>query len=147
MWGKSPDDTSQNSIQLLILLISVICIPVMLVPKPIIEISRMKKHTIKRSHIQEQLLSERESQVTQEFESLKLIDGVEEAHEDPGEIIVHQIIETIEYVLGCISNTASYLRLWALSLAHSQLARVFFSKTIQSGFSEGYSGITMVVVD
>ncbi|EKM83139.1 hypothetical protein AGABI1DRAFT_111634 [Agaricus bisporus var. burnettii JB137-S8] len=130
----------QSFVQIILLLIAAICVPWLLIAKPFVIWKEMKKiqgqgyvglthgEDIPREHSDDTLEGEEEGNGRAIVEDDK--EGDE--HEDFSEIVIHQTIHTIEFCLGCISHTASYLRLWALSLAHAQLSEVLWSMTIEN---------------
>ena len=107
----------------------------MLVPKILVDYCKIKRtKNMDINNIQPQNIIDQQNMENEENiifkEDFSPQNQREEISKGLSDIIVAAAIETIEFVLGTVSNTASYLRLWALSLAHSQLASVFFTKTI-----------------
>lgn len=142
----------QQTVQQVLAATALLCVPLMWMVKPIITVVKQKAHHKAADHEHGHELSKSHSSMNlntshdpEDEETENLIDTKQrtlnaphknEEEHDSSEIFVHQSIETIEFVLGSVSNTASYLRLWALSLAHSQLARVFLDMLVKP-FYEG----------
>lgn len=133
--------TGQKFFQTILLLSALFCIPWMLCVKPYI----LKKQNDLREmfHPRNEVLVDGEAggDTAIQIEQPKGGHGGHSDTFDMGDVIIHQAIHTIEYCLGSISHTASYLRLWALSLAHAQLSEVLWSMVMKIGLSgTGISG-------
>ncbi|KAL1362237.1 hypothetical protein HN51_010506 [Arachis hypogaea] len=135
--GENQLFVGQKYLQMTLLLLALVAVPWMLLPKPfILKIQHQARHgdesytALQTTEESLQVESNHDSHGHEEFEF--------------SEVFVHQLIHTIEFVLGAVSNTASYLRLWALSLAHSELSSVFYEKVLVLAW--GYNNVIILIV-
>jgi len=143
--------TFQQNLQFALFIVMFLSIPIMLLAKPFI-LREVNKRRVRGYLI---VADENADECKHDDQNLLLTDEKQESETTSGghvnghgefefgEVMIHQMIHTIEYVLGTVSNTASYLRLWALSLAHAELSEVFYQKTVLETMTS--NGLMLVV--
>ena len=132
----------QGGLQKFLVVVALLCVPWMLLAKPILMMrNRKKQHYQLNNHGAENGDVEANMGTLQQSGGVTQNSGHKEEEENMLEVFIHQGIHTIEYVLGSVSHTASYLRLWALSLAHAQLSEVLWNMVMRNGLArEGWDG-------
>ncbi|XP_022900077.1 V-type proton ATPase 116 kDa subunit a 1 isoform X3 [Onthophagus taurus] len=140
----------QMFVQKFLVITALLCVPWMLLAKPIYI---MRTRSQKAVHTQMQQATENgdAEQALANNTQAAAPHGATGGHDDNeemSEIFIHQGIHTIEYVLGSVSHTASYLRLWALSLAHAQLSEVLWNMVLSKGLiiDDWRGGIVLYVI-
>ena len=167
LWGHQIQGTGryqQENFHAIILAILAILIPFMLLPKPFIDYKNYKKKKDEKLLQEIKINNDNNNNfgINQDLDDAgsggpSLNEDIYPSQEISKEyetdksfmdFFINQVIYSIEFILGTVSNTASYLRLWALSLAHAELSKVFFEKTLKQNISDGdyYFGFGFVLI-
>lgn len=147
--------SGQDSIQFILIVVALLCVPAMLIPKPLLlhrrhvasSSSSSSSSSSGYTKVQTDEPDDEDEEEKEEGDELEHTQKTHPHEETLLDLFIEQGIETIEFVLSCVSNTASYLRLWALSLAHAELAKTFWEMTMAGAINtESSMGFIFVTV-
>jgi V-type H+-transporting ATPase subunit a len=147
--GSVDDDVQlypgQAGFQKFLLIVALLSVPTMLLVKPYLNNKKHQAAMAESGHRRHHDIEELEIEEHKDQEASHGGGGHGHGPYSYSDDMIHQGIHTIEFVLGAVSNTASYLRLWALSLAHAELSAVFWDKMMMDyGMKTGNPIMTFI---